>query len=101
MMDRNMLKQLQKLQADMMKAQEALGQETVEGSAGGGAVRVVMTGHQKVQSVAIEPEAAEDVEILQDLVMSAINDAQEKVAALVQQRMGRFTGGLPGMGGLF
>lgn len=98
-MNRNMLKQVQQLQAKIQKTQEDLGSETVEGSAGGGAVRVVMTGHQKVESVTIEPEAAEDVEMLQDMIVTAINDAQEKVAALVQKRMGPLTAGmnLPGL----
>lgn len=99
MNQQKMMKQMQQLQAKMAKAQEELGVATVEGSAGGGAVKIVMTGHQKVESVTIEPEAAEDVEILQDLMISAINDAQDKVAVLVQQKMGPLTGGLGG--GLF
>ena len=98
MNQQKMMKQVQQLQAKMAKAQEDLGLESVEGSAGGGAVTIVMTGHQKVQSVTIEPEAAEDIEILQDLILVAINDAQDKVAALVQKKMGPLTGG---MGGLF
>ncbi|GIW06221.1 MAG: nucleoid-associated protein [Dehalococcoidia bacterium] len=98
-MNRNMMKQMQQLQAKILRTQEELGHETVEGSAGGGAVRIVMTGHQKVQSIAIEPEAAEDIELLQDMLLTAFNDAQEKVAALVQKRMGPLTGGLgiPGL----
>src|SRR6478672_5439556 len=98
-MNRNMLKQVQQLQAKIQKTQEDLGNETVEGTAGGGAVRIVMSGHQKVESVAIEPEAVEDLEMLQDMIVTAINDAQEKVGALVQQRMGPLTAGmnLPGL----
>lgn len=98
-MNRNMLKQMQQLQAKILRAQEELGNETVEGSAGGGAVRVVMTGHQKVHAITIDPEATEDVELLQDLLVTAFNDAQEKVATLVQKRMGPLTGGLgiPGL----
>ncbi len=98
-MNRNMMKQMQQLQAKIMKTQEELGLETVEGSAGGGAVRVVMNGHQKVEAITIEPEAAEEVELLQDMIVTAINDAQDKVAALVQRRMGPLTGGLgiPGL----
>lgn len=94
-----MLKQMQQLQAKILRAQEELGNETVEGSAGGGAVRVVMTGHQKVHAITIDPEATDDVELLQDLLVTAFNDAQEKVAALVQKRMGPLTGGLgiPGL----
>ncbi|GIW09450.1 MAG: nucleoid-associated protein [Dehalococcoidia bacterium] len=98
-MNRNMIRQMQQLQAKILKTQEELGQETIEGTAGGGAVRIVMTGHQKVQSVTIDPEAAEDVELLQDLLVTAFNDAQEKVAALVARRMGPLTGGL-GLPGL-
>jgi DNA-binding YbaB/EbfC family protein len=97
--NRNMMKQMQQLQAKILRTQEELGNETVEGSAGGGAVRIVMTGHQKVHAITIDPEAAEDVELLQDLLVTAFNDAQEKVAALVQKRMGPLTGGLgiPGL----
>lgn len=94
-----MLKQMQQLQAKIVRTQEELGNETVTGSAGGGAVTVVMTGHQKVQSVHIEPEAAEDVELLQDLILTAMNDAQDRVAELVSKRMGPLTGGMgiPGL----
>lgn len=98
MNQQKMMKQMQQLQAKMAKAQEELGLATVEGSAGGGAVKIVMTGHQKVQSVTIEPEAAEDVEILQDLILSAINDAQDKANDMIQKKMAPLTGGL---GGLF
>ncbi|MCS6801364.1 MAG: YbaB/EbfC family nucleoid-associated protein [Chloroflexota bacterium] len=98
-MNRNMLKQMQQLQAKILRTQEELASETVEGSAGGGAVRIVMTGHQKVQAITIDPEAAEDIELLQDMLVTAFNDAQEKVAALIQKRMGPLTGGLgiPGL----
>jgi DNA-binding YbaB/EbfC family protein len=97
-----MLKQLEQMQANMMKAQEELGQATVEGSAGGGAVVVVMNGHQEVESVTIDPEFIdpEDVETLQDALLAAINDAQKKVQDLIQQKMGAATGGLGGLGGL-
>jgi DNA-binding YbaB/EbfC family protein len=95
-----MLKQLEQMQANMMKAQEELGQATVEGSAGGGAVVVVMNGHQEVESVTIDPEFVdpEDVETLQDAVLAAINDAQKKAQDLIQQKMGAATGGLGGLG---
>jgi DNA-binding YbaB/EbfC family protein len=97
-----MLKQLEQMQASMMKAQEELGQSTVEGSAGGGAVVVVMNGHQEVESVTIDPEFIDpdDVETLQDAVLAAINDAQKKAQDLIQQKMGAATGGLGGLGGL-
>lgn len=99
-MNPKMLKQLEQMQANMMKAQEELGQSTVEGSAGGGAVVVVMNGHQEVESVTIDPEFIdpEDVETLQDAVLAAINDAQRKAQDLIQQRMGAATGGLGGLG---
>lgn len=99
-MNPKMLKQLEQMQANMMKVQEELGQSTVEGSAGGGAVVVVMNGHQEVESVTIDPEFIdpEDVETLQDAVLAAINDAQRKAQDLIQQRMGAATGGLGGLG---
>lgn len=100
MVNPKMLKQLEQMQANMMKAQEELGQATVEGSAGGGAVVVVMNGHQEVESVTIDPEFVdpEDVETLQDAVLAAINDAQKKTQDLIQQKMGAATGGLGGLG---
>jgi len=96
-----MLKQIEQMQANMMKAQEELGSLTVEGSAGGGAVVVVMNGHQQVESVAIDPEFVdpEDVETLQDAIVAALNDAQTKAQEMMQQKMGSVTGGLniPGL----
>lgn len=70
-----MAQQIQKLQEEMLKAQEALGEETVEVSVGGGAVKVVMTGHQRMQSITIDPDVVdpEDVEMLQDLILAAVN----------------------------
>ncbi len=102
MVNPKMLKQLEQMQANMMKAQEELGQATVEGSAGGGAVVVVMNGHQEVETVTIDPEFVdpEDVETLQDAVLAAINDAQKKAQDLIQQKMGAATGGLGGGLGL-
>jgi DNA-binding YbaB/EbfC family protein len=104
-MNPKMLRQLEQMQANMMKAQEELGQSTVQGSAGGGAVVVVMNGHQQVESLTIDPEFVdpEDVETLQDAVMAAFNDAQRKATELMQEKMGAVTGGLSGMGlpGLF
>ena len=71
----------------------------MEGSAGGGAVKIVMTGKQTVDSVTIEPEAAEDIELLQDMVAAAINDAASKAQELAAQKMSAVTGGLniPGL----
>lgn len=102
-----LMKQLQKMQEDMAAAQEALASETVEVTAGG-IVTVVMTGHQRVQSVAIKAEGidtsdAEWVNDLQDLVMVAVNQAIEQSQTLAAQRMESITGGLgdvPGLGGL-
>ena len=95
-----MLGQLQKLQQQMTEAQEALGHETVEASAGGGAVTVVMTGHQLLQSIQINPEVvnAEDVELLQDMIVAAVNDAVAKSRQLAEEKLGPLTGGLKGMG---
>jgi DNA-binding YbaB/EbfC family protein len=99
-MNKNMIRQAQKLQAQMQKVQEELETLTVEGSAGGGVVKVVMTGKQSVESVNIDPEAAEDVELLQDLVAAAVNDAFNKTQELASQKMSSVTGGLniPGLG---
>ena len=77
-MNRNMMRQAQQLQAQLQKIQEELETLTVEGTAGGGVVKVVMTGKQVVESVTIEPEAAEEVDLLQDLVAAAVNDAFSK-----------------------
>ena len=100
-MNKNFLRQAQQLQARLDQAQRELETETVEASSGGGAVRVVCTGKQKVQSVTIDPAAVDpdDVEMLQDLVLAAVNEAMEKVLALASERMGAITGGikLPGM----
>ena len=91
----------QKMQADMAKAQEELAAATVEGSAGGGAVVVVLTGTEEVKEVRIKKDAVdpEDVETLQDLVRAAVADALAKAKALAAQRLGGLTGGLklPGL----
>ncbi len=93
--------QLQAMQQQMLETQEALGDETVEISVGGGVITVVMTGHQKLQSVTIDPEAVdpEDVEMLQDLIMAAVNEAIEASQNLAADEMGAITGGLniPGL----
>src|SRR4051794_8866008 len=99
-MNPKMLKQIEQMQANMAKAQEELGEATVEGSAGGGAVVVVMNGHQQVESLTIDPEFVdpEDVETLQDAIVAALQDAQGKAQDLAQQKMGAVTGGLGGLG---
>lgn len=103
-----MMRQLQKMQEDMVAAQEALANETVEVSVGGGAVTVVITGHQRVQSVTIKPEAIDTSDPewltdLQDLLVVAVNQAIEQSQTMAAQRMESITGGLgdiPGLGGL-
>ncbi|MFM1655491.1 YbaB/EbfC family nucleoid-associated protein [Brevibacillus sp. B_LB10_24] len=96
-----MMKQVQKMQAEMQKTQEALKDKIVEGSAGGGVVTVKANGHKQIVDIAIKPEAIDpdDVEMLQDLVLTAVNDALRNVDELVGKEMGRFTGGLniPGL----
>jgi len=96
-----MMKQVQKMQSDMLKLQEELGERTVESTAGGGVVKVVANGRQEVVSLEIKPEAVdpEDVEMLQDLVLTAVNDALKKAQEMMSSEMGKLTGGmnLPGM----
>lgn len=88
------MRQAQKQLAQLQKIQEELEGLTVEGSAGGGAVRVVMTGKQIVESVTIEPDAAEEVDLLQDMVLAAVNDASSKAQELAAQKMSVVTGGM-------
>jgi len=96
-----MMKQVKKMQDEMQKAQEALKERIVEGSAGGGAVTVKANGHKQILDIAIKPEVIdpEDAEMLQDLVLTAVNDALRNVDELVNKEMGRFTGGMniPGL----
>lgn len=96
-----MLKQVQKMQADMMAAQEQLKNEVVEASAGGGMVTVKVTGDLEIKDVRIQPEAVdpEDVELLQDLVLAAVNEALRSAQELAASKMGGLTGGLD-LGGL-
>jgi DNA-binding YbaB/EbfC family protein len=97
-----MLKQVQQMQADMLAAQEKLKDEVVEASAGGGMVTVKISGDLELKAVAIDPEAVdpEDVELLQDMVLAATNEALRKAQELAAERMGGVTGGLGGPGGL-
>ncbi len=96
-----MMAQLQKLQDEMAKTQEKLAEETVEVTAGGGMIKAVMNGKQKLVSITIAPEAVDpdDVEMLQDLILAAINEAVERSTALAAERMNALTGGL-GLPGL-
>jgi len=96
-----MMKQAQKLQSKMLKMQDELASRTVETASGGGMVQVVANGRQEVVSIVIDPEVVdpEDIEMLQDLVLAAINDALRKSQEMVQSEMGKLTGGMniPGL----
>lgn len=96
-----MMKQMQKMQKKMAQAQEELGEKKIEGSAGGGMVTVIVTGHKEIVDVQIKQEVVDpdDVEMLQDLVLAATNDALKKAEELTNSTMGQFTKGmnLPGM----
>jgi len=91
-----MMKQMQKMQADMAAAQDALAEATTEGSAGGGMVKVVVTGTGDVQSVHISPDVVDpdDVEMLEDLVLAAVTDGLRRAHEMQQNSMGGVTGGL-------
>jgi nucleoid-associated protein EbfC len=105
----NMMKMVQKMQQDMAEAQERLAHETVEVSVGGGAITIVITGHQRVQSISINPDVVdvsdpEWVNDLQDLLVLAVNQAVEQSQSMAAEKMEAITGGLggmPGLGGLF
>ena len=101
MMNRDMLRQAQKLQERLAKAQQELADITVEGTAGGGAVTVVMTADQKLKSVKISPEAVSggDAEMLEDLVMAAVNEGLQKAQEAASKHLSAVTGGLriPGL----
>lgn len=98
-----MMKKMQKLQAEMGKLQEELKNSVIEVSTGGGAVKVEVTGEKKVASIKIAPSAVdpEDVEMLEDLVMAAVNEAMTKVDDMMAKEMGKLTGGLNLPPGLF
>ena len=97
-----MLKQVQKMQADMVKAQEELKNEVVEASAGGGMVTVKISGDLEVRELRIDPEAVDpdDVELLQDMVLAAVNEAVRSAQELAASKLNAATGGLGGGGGL-
>ncbi len=101
MMNKKMMKQAQQLQKNMAKMQEELESATVEASAGGGAVKAVVSGKMRVESLEIDPDAVspEDVEILQDMVQAAVNDGLEKAQEMAADRMSALTGGMkiPGL----
>ncbi len=97
----NMMKQIQQMQAEMQKAQQELENETLEVSAGGGMITITITGHQRVQAIDVKPEVVdpEDVEMLQDLLVAAVNQAIEQSQAMASERLEGLTGGLdiPGL----
>lgn len=97
-----MLKQVQRMQAEMMAAQERLKDEVVEATAGGGMVTVKISGDLDVKSIAIDPEAVdpEDVDMLQDTILVAVNEAIRSAQEMAERRLGSVTGGLGGPGGL-
>ena len=98
----NIMKEAQKLQAQMAAMQEEIGKRTVEATAGGGMVTVQANGKQEILSIKIDPEVVnkDDVQMLEDLVLAACNEALRKSRELVQQELGKLTGGLkiPGLG---
>jgi DNA-binding YbaB/EbfC family protein len=100
----NIMKQAQQFQAKMAKLQEELGERTVETTAGGGMVAVVANGRQEVVSIRIDPEVVdpEDVDMLQDLIQAAVNDALNRSREMVNEEMGKLTAGmnLPNIPGL-
>ena len=95
-----LLKQAQKMQQDMMAAQEALKHEVVDASAGGGMVTVEVTGDLVVKSIKIDPQAVDpdDVELLQDMVLAAVNEAIRAAQELASSKLGGLAGGLGGLG---
>jgi len=97
----NLLKQAQDMQARISKIQEELGQKTVEGSAGGGMVQVTVNGHLNLTAVKIEPAAlnGEEKDMLEDLILAAVNDGMRKARELASTEMSKLTGGLkiPGL----
>lgn len=100
---RQLQQMAQQMQRQMQKIQEELAATEIEGSAGGGAITVKMNGHRELQSITISPEVVDpaDVELLQDLLMVAFNDASKRAQQLAEQRMGPLMGGMKGMPGLF
>ena len=97
----SMMKQAQKLQKKMLKTQAELAKKTIETSSGGGMVKVIANGAQKIESIVLEKEIVdpEDIEMLQDLILAGVNDALNKSQEMVSSEMGKLTGGLniPGL----
>jgi hypothetical protein len=100
-MNKNILRQAQQMQAKLVKAQEELEKATVEASSGGGAVTVVVSGQQQLRSIKISSEAVDpdDIEMLEDLILTAVNEGMEKAKELAASQIGAITGGfnIPGL----
>lgn len=98
----NLMKQAKKMQEQMMKVQQELEEKTVQASVGGGVVTVVANGKKEILEINIKPEVVDpdDVEMLQDLIIAAVNEATRKADEMIQNEMGKLTGGM-GMPGLF
>jgi len=99
-----MLKEIQKMQARMAQVEEELRDRTVEATSGGGVIKVVVNGHQEIRAIDIEPDVVdpEDIDMLQDLILAAINEGLKKSKEMANQEMAKLTGGLsiPGVPGL-
>ena len=97
----NIMKQAQKMQKQMLETQETLNQKTLEMTSGGGAVKIVISGKKEIQSIKIDPEVVDpdDVEMLEDLILSAVNEAIRQADEMYTNEMGKITGGLGGLGG--
>ncbi len=100
-MNSNMLKQAQQLQARLAKAQEELGSMTTEVTVGGGAIKIIIDGKQQIHSISIAPEAVtpDDIDMLQDMITAAVNEAINKSQEMAANHLGKLTGGLkiPGL----
>ena len=102
----NIMKQAQKFQEQMLEIQKEIGEKTVEGSSGGGMVKVTANGRQEILEVNIDPEVvdAEDIELLEDLILAAVNNAMEKAKNMMEEEMGKLLPGnlgnikIPGLG---
>lgn len=99
----NLVKQAQKMQKQMEKMQEELGDKTIETTAGGGAIKVVINGKKEIKEIKINPEVvdSDDVEMLEDLIVSAVNEAIRQAEEMTSTEMNKITGGLNMPGGLF
>ena len=99
----NMIKQAQKMQEDLLKAQESFDAEVMDVTSGGGAVKLKFSGKNEIQELKLDPEVVdpEDVEMLEDLIVAAVNEGIKTVEKAKQEKMGKVTGNLGGMPGLF